>query len=65
MNIFSLKYFLTGKLRAPQLLSSSSGGGGSGGGGSGSGKFATLKKSLFLVVMARDAVAVLALVICI
>ena len=44
----------------------SSPGGGSGGGGSGgSGKFATLKKSLFLVVMARDAGAVLALVICI
>ena len=52
MNIFSLKYFLTGKLRVSQLLSSS-------------GKFATLKKSLFLVVMARDAGAVLALVICI
>ena len=63
MNIFSLKYFLTGKLRAPQLLSSSPGGGSGGGGGSG--KFATLKKSLFLVVMARDAGAVLALVICI
>ena len=62
MNIFSLKYFLTGKLRAPQLLSSSPGGGS---GGGGSGKFATLKKSLFLVVMARDARAVLALVICI
>ena len=62
MNIFSLKYFLTGKLRAPQLLSSSPGGGS---GGGGSGKFATLKKSLFLVVMARDAGAVLALVICI
>ena len=62
MNIFSLKYFLTGKLRAPQLLSSSPG---DGSGGGGSGKFATLKKSLFLVVMARDAGAVLALVICI
>ena len=36
-----------------------------GGSGGGSGKFATLKKSLFLVVMARDARAVLALVICI
>ena len=33
--------------------------------GGGSGKFATLKKSLFLVVIARDARAVLALVICI